>query len=56
MTVIISTKSGLKRLTVDLVWFSEQKISLPPALTLVSCSAYFFDPEDGGDIFFRDVG
>jgi hypothetical protein len=26
-------------------------VSLPPAFTLVSCSDYFFDPEDGGDIF-----
>jgi hypothetical protein len=23
---------------------------MPPALTLVSCSVYFFDPEDGGDV------
>jgi hypothetical protein len=22
----------------------------------VSFSAYFFDPEDGGDMFFRNVG
>jgi hypothetical protein len=29
---------------------------LPPAFTLVSCSAYFFDPEDGGDMFLRNVG
>jgi hypothetical protein len=26
------------------------------AFTLVSCSAYFFDPEDGGDVFLRNVG
>jgi hypothetical protein len=24
--------------------------------TLVSCSAYFFDHEDGGDMFQRNVG
>jgi hypothetical protein len=24
---------------------------LPPVFTLLSCSAYFFDPEDGGDMF-----
>jgi hypothetical protein len=24
--------------------------------TLVSCSAYFFDPEDGGDKSLRNVG
>jgi hypothetical protein len=29
---------------------------MPPPFTLVSCSAYFFDPEDGGDIFLRNVG
>jgi hypothetical protein len=29
---------------------------LPPAFTLVSCSAYFFDPEHGGDMFLRNVG
>jgi hypothetical protein len=27
--------------------------TLPPAFTLVSCSAYFFDPEDGGDMFLE---
>jgi hypothetical protein len=27
-----------------------------PAFTLVSCSAHFFDPEDGGDMFLRNVG
>jgi hypothetical protein len=26
------------------------------AFTLVSCSAYFFDPENGGDIFLRNIG
>jgi hypothetical protein len=30
--------------------------SLPPAFTLVSFSAYFFDHEDGSDMFFRNVG
>jgi hypothetical protein len=29
---------------------------LPPAFTLVSCSAYIFDPEDVGDMFLRNVG
>jgi hypothetical protein len=29
---------------------------LPPAFTLVSCSAYFFNPEDGGYMFLRNVG
>jgi hypothetical protein len=33
----ISLKAGGKQ-----SWF-------PPAFTLVSCTAYFFDPEDGGD-------
>jgi hypothetical protein len=28
----------------------------PPAFALVSCSAYFFDPEAGGDMFLRNVG
>jgi hypothetical protein len=28
----------------------------PPALPVVSCSAYFFDPGDGGDMFLRNVG
>jgi hypothetical protein len=27
-----------------------------PAFTLVSRSAYFFDPEDGGDMFTRNIG
>jgi hypothetical protein len=30
--------------------------SLTPAFTLVPCSAYFFDPEDGGDMFFQSIG
>jgi hypothetical protein len=34
----------------------QAKLCLQPAFTLVSCSAYFFDPEDGGDIFLRNVG
>jgi hypothetical protein len=29
---------------------------LPPALTFISCSAYFFDTEDGGDKLLRNVG
>jgi hypothetical protein len=29
---------------------------LPPALTLASCSAHSFDPEDGGDMFPWNVG
>jgi hypothetical protein len=32
-----------------------KKFCLPPASMLVSCVAYFFDPEDGGDMFFRNV-
>jgi hypothetical protein len=28
----------------------------PSNFTLVSCSAYFFDPEDGGGMFLRNVG
>jgi hypothetical protein len=28
---------------------------LPPACSLV-CWTYFFDPEDGGDMFLRNVG
>jgi hypothetical protein len=31
-------------------------LCLPPAFTLVSCSAFFFDAEDGGDMFLRNVG
>jgi hypothetical protein len=27
-----------------------------PAITLVSCSTYFFDPEDGDDMFLRNIG
>jgi hypothetical protein len=34
----------------------EYQPTLPPAFMLVSCSAYFFDPEDGGDMFLRNVG
>jgi hypothetical protein len=26
-----------------------------PAFTLVSCSAYFFDPEDRGDMFLQII-
>jgi hypothetical protein len=37
-------------------WARNQREILPPAFTLVSCSPYFFDPEDGGDIFLRNVG
>jgi hypothetical protein len=29
---------------------------LPPACLLVFCWTYFFDPEDGGDMFLRSVG
>jgi hypothetical protein len=29
---------------------------LPPAFTLFPSSAYFFGPEDGGDMFIRNVG
>jgi hypothetical protein len=29
---------------------------LPPAFTLVSCSADFLDSDDGGDMFLRNVG
>jgi hypothetical protein len=33
-------------------WYSTDYMGfcLPPAFTLVSCSVYFFDPEDGGDV------
>jgi hypothetical protein len=34
---------------------SRNQLCLPPAFTLVSCSAYFFDPENGGDMFLRKV-
>jgi hypothetical protein len=30
------------------------RIILQPAFILVSFSAYFFDPEDGGDMFLRN--
>jgi hypothetical protein len=30
-------------------------LSLTPALTLVPSSEYFFDPEDGGNMFLRIV-
>jgi hypothetical protein len=39
--------------------FRVEKISLekmPLAFKQVSCSAYFFDPEDEGDMFLRNVG
>jgi hypothetical protein len=29
---------------------------LPPAFTLVSCSAYLFYPEDGSDMLLQNVG
>jgi hypothetical protein len=36
--------------------FSQQiSDNLPPACLLVSCWTYFFDPEDGGDMFLRNV-
>jgi hypothetical protein len=31
-------------------------VCLAHVLTLVSCSAYVLDPEDGGDMFLRNVG
>jgi hypothetical protein len=31
----------------------KNKLNQPPAFTLVSCSGYFFDPEDGSDVFLR---
>jgi hypothetical protein len=34
----------------------KNKLSKKPAFTLVPCSTYFFDTEDGGDIFLRKVG
>jgi hypothetical protein len=33
---------------------NQRAISLPPACSLV-CWTYFFDPEDGGDMFLRNV-
>jgi hypothetical protein len=33
-----------------------QHLQQAPACLLVSCWTYFFDPEDGGDMFFRNVG
>jgi hypothetical protein len=32
-----------------------KKKSVTPAFNQDSCSAYFFDPEDGGDMFLRNV-
>jgi hypothetical protein len=29
---------------------------VPLACLLVSCCTYLFDPEDGGDMFLRNVG
>jgi hypothetical protein len=34
---------------------SWKRLCFPPVFSLVSCSVYFFDPEDGGDIFLRNV-
>jgi hypothetical protein len=31
-------------------------LSVNRCFTLVSCSAYFFDPEDGGDMFLWNIG
>jgi hypothetical protein len=39
-----------------LCFFKKQSSCLPPDFTLVSSSAYFSDPEDGGDLFLRNVG
>jgi hypothetical protein len=33
-----------------------QQVSLPPAYLLVLAETVFFDPEDGGDMFLRNVG
>jgi hypothetical protein len=35
---------------------SKKPACLPPAFNLVSCSAYYFDLEDGGDMFLLNVG
>jgi hypothetical protein len=34
----------------------ESRLYLKPALKLVSCLAYSSDPQDGGDMFLRNVG
>jgi hypothetical protein len=34
----------------------QSRLYLPPALKLVSCLAYSSDPQDGGDMFLRNVG
>jgi hypothetical protein len=34
----------------------KNKLSKHSAFKLVSCWTYFFDPEDGGDIFLRNIG
>jgi hypothetical protein len=35
------------------IYFNQN--GLPTAFTQVSCSAHLFDPEDGGDMFLRDI-
>jgi hypothetical protein len=52
--IISSAKSGFGAadMYIPLLWyFTELK-----SLTLVSCSAYIFDPKDGGDMFLRNIG
>jgi hypothetical protein len=39
----------------DTICSSETELFLPPAFTLVSCSAYFFDPGAGGDIYISSI-
>jgi hypothetical protein len=38
------------------IYFMYISLCLPPACLLVSFWTYFFNPEDGGDMFLRNVG
>jgi hypothetical protein len=47
------------KLVTDLICKESKRIAVmgeAPAFTLVSCSAYFSDLENGGDMFHRNVG